>query len=115
MELEEFVNERTIENAWRRTTSARDSRDERIALAGYRAARARDSKLMLALDLGAKVMLKMSERQFGQQGLDVNGLYVPATESQLWRNAYETADRGTPERNYEWIYGMAALLAGLHY
>ena len=95
MELAEFINDITVERAWKRVLQAQEDRDERIALAGMRAARARDKRLMLALELGAKVLNRMSERQFGQSGMDVNGMLVPATEAQLWRNAYTTADNGT--------------------
>jgi hypothetical protein len=31
----------------------------------------------------------------------------------MWKNAYETADKGNPEENYAWIYASAAYLAGL--
>ena len=112
-ELAEFVTPKTVERAYRKANEMMVGRDERMGMAGWRAALARDSALMQALERGAAVLRGMSETQFGMSGLDVNGVQVPATEFQLWLNAYTTADAGTPERNYQHIYGMAALLAGL--
>jgi hypothetical protein len=112
-ELPEWINETTVEDAYRRAIRAQQARRERLAAAGLRAAKARDSRLLKALEGGAEILRRMSERQLGAQGLDVAGRRVPATEYQLWRNAYTTADAGTPEENYAWIYGAAAILAGL--
>lgn len=113
VELPEWINEATVEEAYRRAVRAQEARRESIARLGWRAARDRNSRLLKALEGGAEVLRRMSERQLGASGLSVGGRRVPATEFQLWRNAYETADRGTPEQNYEWIYGAAAILAGL--
>lgn len=112
-ELAEFITPKTVERAYRRANEMMVGRDERMSMAGWRAARARDPALLQALERGSTVLRNMSESQFGAAGLDVNGTKVPATEFQLWANAYTTADAGTPERNYQHIYGMAALLAGL--
>lgn len=113
IELPEWINESTVEEAYRRASRAQQYRKESLATLGMRAARQRDGRLMKALEGGAEILRRMSERQLGSSGLDVGGRRVPATEFQLWRNAYETADRGTPEGNYQWIYGAAAILAGL--
>jgi hypothetical protein len=112
-ELPEWVNEHTVEEAYRRASRAQQYRRESLARLGLAAARDRNARLLKALEGGAEVLRRMSERQLGSQGLEVGGRRVPATEFQLWRNAYETADRGTPEANYQWIYGAAAILAGL--
>lgn len=113
IELPEWINEATVEEAYRRASRAQQARRESLARTGLRAARDRNPLLMKALEGGAEVLRRMSERQLGASGLDVGGRRVPATEFQLWRNAYTTADAGDPEQNYEWIYGAAAILAGL--
>jgi len=112
-ELPEWINEATVEEAYRRAIRAQQGRRERIAALGLRAARERDARILKALEGGAEILRRMSERQLGVHGLDVAGRRVPATEYQLWRNAYTTADAGTPEANYAWIYAAAAILAGL--
>jgi hypothetical protein len=89
---------------------------------GRRAAKARDPKLLLALQKGSQILQQMSEEQHGPHGLDVGGIRVQANEFQLWRNAYLAVDekriasehaRGEPEQQYADFYGMAAILAGL--
>jgi hypothetical protein len=112
IEIPEWVNERTIEMAYREAQRAQESRQERVAAAGMRAAKARDPKLLKALEGGAETLRKMSERQLGVSGMDVGGIRVQATEYQLWRNAYTTVDSGQPHEAYAWIYGAAAVLCG---
>jgi hypothetical protein len=113
IELPEWINEATVEEAYRRAARAQAAHRESLAATGMRAAKARDGRLLKALEGGSEVLRRMSERQHGTHGIDVAGRRVPATEYQLWRNAYETADKGTPEANYAWIYAAAASLAGL--
>ena len=113
VELPEWLTEASVEEAYRRASRAQQARRESLARLGWRAARDRNPRLLKALEGGAEILRRMSERQMGIHGLDVGGRRVPATEFQLWKNAYETADKGTPEQNYEWIYGAAAILAGL--
>lgn len=111
-ELPEWVNRKTVETAYRIAKTAQESRRESIAAIGMRAARARDPRLLRALEGGATILQRMSEEQFGSRGMDVGGLYIEATELQLWKNAYTTVDSGQPSLAYQWIYGAAAVLCG---
>ena len=86
------------------------------ALHRVRAARARDPHLLKALEASAEVLQAMQERQIGRTQRDASTPYgqrVDLTEYSLWREAYRICDEGTPTRHFEWIYGAAAMLAGL--
>jgi len=112
VELEEWINADTVERAYRKARmSQRDGR-QNFADCGWRAARARDAKLLKTLEMATEVLRKMSEMQLGTHGHDVGGKNVEATEYQLWREAYKTLDAGEPMRHFEWIYGAAAWLVG---
>lgn len=114
MELEHFVTRSRVEWAYATAQRAQHEwRGESLARQAWRAASARDSRLLLALQKGADILQRMSEEQMGAHGLDVSGYRVPATEFQLWRNAYTTLDKGDPEQPYIWIYVAGALIAGL--
>jgi hypothetical protein len=110
--MPEWVTERTVERAHALALDAQSRRQMGFAEKGMRAARARDSHLMKALEGGAEVLLKMSERQLGASFV-VEGKRIDATEYQLWREAYAAADRGDPMVQFRWVYGAAAALAGL--
>jgi hypothetical protein len=112
VELPEWVNERTVEEAYRLCRIAQATRRQSFAEAGMRAARARDPRLLKALEGMSEVLLRQSERQFGPT-FNVGGLRVQATEYQLFRNAYTQADKGDADAHYEWQYGAAAVLAGI--
>jgi hypothetical protein len=114
IEVLEFVTRKSVEDAYREARRAQMMGRESLALVGMRAARARDPKLLKALEGGARIMRGLSEEQFGQHGIDVGGIYVKATEYQLWQKAYEFADRGEALEHLQWIYGAAAILAGLY-
>lgn len=113
IELDGFVTRATVERAYRECKIAQENRSELTAAKAMRAARARDPKLLKALEGGARVLQVMSEEQMGQGGMDVGGLRVHATEFQLWRNAYTTVDTGEAVYNYVWIYVAAGYIAGL--
>ena len=112
VELPEWINESTVENAYRLCRLAQRTRQQSFANAGMRAAKARDPRILKALDGGSEVLHRQSERQLGGT-FNVGGLRVQATEFQLWRNAYEMADKGEADAHYEWVYGAAAVLAGI--
>lgn len=116
MELDEFMSPRRIEWAYgesQRLLRRDRERYETFARQAWRAAKARNPRMLMALDRGSAHLQKLSEQQAGQHGFDVAGYYVHATEFQLWRNAYTTMDSGTPEQNYEPIYLAAGILAGV--
>jgi hypothetical protein len=114
IELAQFVTRSRVEWAYREAKQAQmERRGESLSRQAWRAAQARDARLLLALDKGAQILQRMSEEQFGQRGMDVAGYHVPATEYQMWKNAYTTLDGGDPEQPYIWIYVAAGLLAGV--
>lgn len=114
--LERDVTYSRLEDAWRRAKEARASDSLAYAELGMRAAKARDPRLMKALERGAEVMDAARENQVGQYQRMTSTSFadkaVP-TEVQMWRRAYEFADRGEPLIQLQWVYGMAADLAGL--
>lgn len=116
MEIAEVVNEGSMETALRWVHAQRDravqTQDYRIAHAGMRAAHARDPKLLLVLEKGSEVLLRMSESQLGKTFTHA-GRRMDATEHQMWRNAYTACDAGHADPTYDWIYATAACMAGL--
>ncbi len=116
MELEQFITRETVEWAYREARKAQAMRRMSVEAQAMRAAKARDSKLLMALQKGAEHLQRMSEEQAGQSGFDVGGHRVAHTELQLWRNAYVSVDRAgpdDPEAQYSWIYVAAGILAGV--
>ena len=99
-----------------RLDGAQENAHDIVAQVGMRAARARDPKLLKALERGAEIMDRLSESQMGQTrrslATDVEGYKVEHTETQLWKKAYEFADRGEPLQHFCWIYGAAAIMCG---
>ena len=90
-------------------------RNQSFADIGYRAAVARDPKLLKALERMAEVTGAMQEKQMGQAMRGIGTSYAESrgtTEHQLCREAYRMCDQGTPLRNFEWVYGAAAWLCG---
>tara|TARA_Y100000034_G_scaffold121988_1_gene166910 strand:+ start:219 stop:587 length:369 start_codon:yes stop_codon:yes gene_type:complete len=115
IEIEEFITRDRLEYAHHLAMKNMDLRRQSFADVGWRAARARDPKLLLALEKGANILDQMTDEQHGRtmRSPDAeHGETKGTTEAQLWRNAYTTLDNGTPEQNYEWIYGAAAWLCG---
>lgn len=114
VEVEQFINRASVEWAHRRASEAQRRREQHVANAGMRAARARDPKLLLALEKATEVLARMEEEQVGRTRRTASRFSdsVELTEVALWRKAYEFADRGEPLPHLEWIYGAAALLAG---
>jgi len=116
VEIPEWINESTVEEAYRRALQAQANRRQSFADKGWRAACARDSRLLKALEGGAEVLQRIQERQRGRTMRDATVPYshrVDLTEFSLWREAYRLCDNGSPTRHFEWIYGAAAELAGL--
>ena len=82
---------------------------------GWRAAVARDPKLLKALEKMTERTGALQEDQIGRTMRDPSatiGESKGTTAHQLCREAYKMADAGTPLRNFEWIYGAAAWLCG---
>ncbi len=121
VELENFVNRKTVENAYRivkikRKTSVSMS----IPQQGWRIALHRETgdcaKLLKALEGGAEILHQVTEEQRGRTSRDASTPFsekVDPTEYTLWREAYKSVDSGRPEETYAWIYGAAGIIAGL--
>lgn len=114
VELEEFITPERVEYAYGLAMKKQQLRAEWWADVGWKAAQARDPKLLKALERAAEIVSKMDEAQrgrtrratehFSQQG--------ETTETQLFREAFRMADEGTPVINLKWIYGAGAWLCG---
>lgn len=86
-----------------------------FADAGMRAARARDARLLRALEACAESTERLSESQTGQVRRQSSTPFAEQrahTEVQLFREAFRLADAGNPIENLCWIYGAAAWLCG---
>jgi len=119
IEFESFITPAMVEEAHRQAMLAQEQRRQSFADTGWRAALARDSKLLKALEIGAETIEKVSENQFGRTMRtaaeeDKHKYQQGTTESQLWREAYRLCDEGRPIRNFEHIYGAAAWLCGFN-
>jgi hypothetical protein len=112
------LTKEVVEHAYGKCSRARDDRNQGFADTGFRAAKARDPKLLVALEEMAKVTLQMQEGQMGRVMRSPDATFGESkgtTEHQLCREAYRLADEGSPIRNFEWIYGAAAYLCGYNF
>ena len=115
VEVEEFVTPGRVEWAYGRAMEAQARRVQRFADVGWRAAQARDERLLKVLECSANIISKIDEEQRGRTRRAADTPYaesVETTVTQMFRGAYETVDKGTPVRALEWIYGAASLMCG---
>jgi len=115
VELADFITPAFVEHAYRRSKQASEKHNQHFAACGMRAAKARDPKLIKALERGAEILDKMTEDQYGRTMRDpsaTHGETKGTTEAGLWREAYRMVDEGTPIPQLQWIYGAAAVLCG---
>lgn len=115
VEIEMVINAETVEYAHGLALRYQAARKQSFADTGWRAALARDPKLLKALEKGAEVVDKLTDQQHGRTIRSVNATHGETkgtTEAQLWREAYRLCDEGRPIRNFEWVYGSAAWLCG---
>jgi hypothetical protein len=113
--FDDLLNAKRVEESYRQAILAQQRGWQSFADIGYRAAVAKDAKLLKALEAMAEVTGKMQEDQMGRTMRDPGAIYSHTrgtTEHQLCREAYRLADEGRPIRNFEWIYGAAAWLCG---
>ena len=83
---------------------------------GFRAAKARDPKLLAVLEQGAEVLNKMQEDQLGRtrRSSSATGAErADQTPYSIWRESYRLADAGRPIDNFAWLYAAAGELAGV--
>lgn len=110
------VNEMVVEQLHRRAlVIRREPGKEYVAEQGFRAAKARDPKLMVVLEKCAETMVRMNEHQHGQtqRSTKTHAEKFPPQEVKMWQEAYRCADAGDPVKAFAWIYGVAAQHAGL--
>lgn len=115
VEIEEFITPARVEYAYGLAIKYQTSGKSGLTDAAMRAARARDPKLLKALEKGAEIIGKMSEAQMGQtrRSTEIFSHTKEHTESQLWREAYRMVDQGTPIENLVYIYLAGCFLAGI--
>jgi len=104
-----------IEHAYSLAIRRQDAGAQGFADTGYRAAIARDKKLLIALEKMAESTGRLQEWQLGRMMRAPDATHPETrgtTEHQLCREAYRLCDEGRPIRNFEWIYGAAAWLCG---
>jgi hypothetical protein len=105
-----------VEYAYREAKEWRFRGEDHKAQTALRAARARDSRLLKALDQAAEVLVAEHERQLGEYqrrgSIDHAEKSVP-TEVAMFREAYRCADQGQPVVQLQWIYAAGCLLAGI--
>ena len=115
IELEEFITLPRVEEAHRRAQLNMDRRNQNFANTGWRAAEARDDRMLKVLEIAANLMDKEQDNQLGRTMRDPGASHAETkgtTEVQMWKEAYRLMDEGNPIRNFEWIYGAAAWLCG---
>ena len=111
------LNDEKIEYAYGLAKKYQHQGRQSFADTGYRAAVARDPKLLVALEKMAESTGRMQDSQIGRLMRDpsaTHGETRGTTEHQLCREAYRLCDEGNPIRNFEWIYGAAAWLCGFN-
>jgi hypothetical protein len=114
VELEEWITPERVEESYRLAIRMQQSRGLWWAEVGWKAAQARDPKLLKALEKATEVISKMDEEQRGRTRRHAKNLseQIETTETQLFREAYRLADEGRPIEHLKWIYGAGAWLCG---
>jgi len=87
------------------------------AIPSMRAARAKDKKMMIALERCATVMDKWADEQksdLARRAEEMGHERLEHTESQMFREAYRMAveDKHDTMEPFLWIYGAVGLLCG---
>lgn len=108
------LTDNAVERAYGEACRAQEQKRQTFADIGWRAAKARDERLLKALERMAEVTSKLQEEQMGRtmRSSSIYGETRGTTEHQLCREAYRLCDEGRPIQNFEWIYGAAAYLCG---
>jgi hypothetical protein len=104
-----------VEFAYGMAVRMQHRRNQGFADTGYRAALARDQKMLKALEKMAEFTGAAQENQIGRMMRDTGSTHGESkgtTVHQLCRESYRLCDEGNPIRNFEWIYGAAAWLCG---
>ncbi len=110
------ITRRSVEQIYRRAMTGSESGAAHLVNKGVRAARARDPYLMRGLEQCAEIITQMAEEQRGatRRGASVSrSEAVESTEAQIFKKAYEHADRGDALTHYGWIYGAVGEYVGI--
>lgn len=116
IELENFITLKSVEYAHGRAIAEQAKNNLAFAEIGMRAARARDPKLLLALEKATEVLIKEEESQRKHQmaSSDKFSERRYTTETQMWREAFRMVDEGKAKDvpHLMWIYAAGAFLCG---
>ena len=116
IELERFITYASVCYAFNRARKEQAEGNYAWANIGMRAAKARDPKLLKALDLAANAMYAEEERQRGHsmRTTDIHAEARYSTYTQMWRESYRMVDEGKAGEvpHLMWMYGAGAFLAG---
>lgn len=121
IELDEFITPKRVEWAYGFARRAMKNKQDGVAEAGLRAARRQDPKLLKALDKMANILDAEAESQMGRTIRDTGTPFserILPTEAQLVREAYVACDERPEDpnlANFSWLFGAAAVVAGLYY
>jgi hypothetical protein len=116
IELPHSVTPAAVEEIFRRARQYQEQSQAHIANQGFRAAKARDPKMMLCMEKCAEVIGKQAEDQLGRTRRDAStpfGWRVEPTEAQMFKEAYRCADHGEATMVYGWLYGAVATFCGV--
>ena len=106
-----------VERAYAQAVKKQEQQEWRWPIAGIRAAKARDPKMMHALERCAEVMHQHAELQNGQtrRSAETFAQQQEFTEFQMFREAFNMADSGHHDtmEHFLWIYGAVGLLCGI--
>lgn len=114
--IEIDVPEDKIEYAYGLAQKMQHDRVQAFADVGFRAALARDEKMLKVLEKAAEYVTRLGEEQRGRTRRTATnyGDTAEFTEVALWREAYRLMDEGRPIEHLSWIYGAAAWLCGYY-
>lgn len=118
IELPRSVTPAAVEEIFRRARLFQEYSSDyaHVANQGYKAAQARDPKMIRCLELCAEVINRQNEEQFGRTQRDSStafGWRAQPTEVQMFREAYRCADQGEATMVYGWLYGAVASFCGV--
>ena len=82
--------------------------------AAFRACCARDPAILRVLEEMAEQLERIGEAQQGQTRRSSTRWFTPEPEEvQVWRKAFVAADAGEPNPGFAFLYGAAAIHAGI--
>jgi hypothetical protein len=116
IELAFPINEKTVEHAHRQIMRWKADGLTTYYTQAMRAVRARDPKLLAALERCTETMDRVVERQMGQTRRDhlvPVGERAYPMEAGQFKTAYEALQKGDVVDALGWTYAMAGLLAGV--